>query len=301
MQLILLLALFINSCCDKAIQKTQKTNIQQSEINNQKSYEFTKNKKITFIFDFDDTIYDAGRENKNSYIRILHKKALERQAKQNPGKYNNLEAQINDFIKKNLYLAKTQQGTSDLIKMVKARFKFKFTQDDVIETVSELNSLKAEKIDTLIIDLIKAGYDVQIIGGGTYGCAIIPEFTKNWHVKRENIYSGYGRFLQESELANIWTEEWRYANCENLQEKTPYSENKSDIIKYIKNKHKNGNKFIMIGDGETDLEAFEKKSVDYFIGYGVTKIDKKVIEKAQYTAQTTKELSDIIESILQKE
>ncbi len=186
-----------------------------------------KNKNFTtYIFDFDETIYKEGES--GSYRQILYYHIFER---------INLKQ---EFIK---FLTKVGNQTSfriklDIIKKIHQEFTIKIEQADIDFTISQLKKQLTHDLDEVIKALISQGHKVMIIGGGPWGGAIIPELVKPWGISNENIYTGPVIDFSEKELKNILANPPRYANSANPKGFTPYTDKKSELIKFLKKKAK---------------------------------------------------------------
>lgn len=138
----------------------------------------------------------------------------------------------------------------------------------------------------------------MIIGGGTWGCAVILEFAKQFGIEKSDIYSGYFKDFSDSEVKKVLFDKFRYANCGNLDLQTPVSEKKSDIIKFLKQREIIKGKVIHIGDGENDLEVWNAGEADVFIGFGVNRYSKKVEDGSEVYVKTMEEFQIEINKIL---
>jgi hydroxymethylpyrimidine pyrophosphatase-like HAD family hydrolase len=262
------------------------------KCNKNKKFEKIDNtqEKLTFIFDFDHTMYDATPINKRgrsySYVDIFYESAFSR------AKYKRNE--VESWIEKNVYIANTPEGVNEFMRRLNKKFKIIFTQKDIDYTVSELNKMQITGLGEVIKNLKKQGHQVLIIGGGTWGCAIIPEFVKQFGIEKSDVYTGYFKDFSDKELSKLIFDNYRYTNCANLDLQTPYSEKKSDVIKFLKEEEIIKGKIIHIGDGENDLEVWQSKQADLFIGFGLAKVREKVQKEAPVFVKTIQEFKNVI-------
>ena len=128
---------------------------------------------------------------------------------------------------------------------------------------------------------MKHGNQVYIIGGGVYGCAVIPEVVKDFGIPKNHVYSGYFGDFSEKSMQKIFVNDFKYINCATLDLSIPTTDDKSSVIKYLKDKKIIKNKITHIGDGTNDLEVQDAKVADKYIGFGVHRIVPKVKENAK--------------------
>lgn len=260
------------------------TRVDQNIVNKQKQY--------TIIFDFDDTIYTKN-QNHHSYLSAIYVNAIKR-TKYVP---EDMFKYIHD---NNLYTTKAAQTIPKLAKLL-TKFNFQFKQEDIDYSVKRLNIAQTPGLGNIITQLTQQGYHVLIVGGGVFGCASIPEFIEQFGIQRKDVYSGYYKDFSKKSLDKIISMPWAYVNCADPDNvNTVYSENKSDLIKSLKeqNKINKNNKVIHIGDGANDLEVYESKQADVFIGFGINRIDKTVQKKAPIFIRTIGEFEEELNRLL---
>lgn len=188
------------------------------------SSSFAKEKR-TFIFDFDETVY--SKDKYRSYLRILINQGA---------KSNNLnKQQILELKKFNEYSPKTLLQCQRLIVELEKKFRIRFSDSDVRNTVKLLNFIQTKGLGEIIQKLISQGDDVLIVGGGSLGCAVIPKFVSQFGVKQSNVYSGYFKnFSDENYYVAMSDKKAKYSNCEDVDMDTPLSDKKSDLIRFLK-------------------------------------------------------------------
>jgi len=236
-------------------------------------------------------MYDATPINKRgrsySYVDMLYKSVFKR------SKYSRKE--VEDFVSKNIHIANTPRGVSEFIRKMYNQFNIEVKKEDVDYAISKLNKVKVKGLGEVIKNLKKQGHQVLIIGGGTWGCAIIPEFVKQFGIEKSDVYTGYFKDFSDAEIAKVLFDvNYRYVNCGNLDLQTPYSEKKSDVIKFLKEEGIIKGKVIHIGDGENDLEVWQSKQADLFIGFGLAKVREKVQKEAPVFVKTIEEFKNVI-------
>jgi len=246
----------------------------------------TKNQKI-FIFDFDDTFYSTKN---GTYVEFLYESVFQN-SKHSP-------KEVENFIKKQKI--KTPQDKVKIVKLIKGKFKVDIVKKNIDYSVLQIDKFQTKGFGDIIKKLISDGHKVTIIGGGSYGCAVIPDFVKQFGIKKEDIYSGYFKDFSNESMAIGLFDKFRYVNCEKPDDKTPYSENKSDLIKLLKNQGKISGKITHIGDGKNDLEVWQDGVIDNFIGFGLNQIDKKVEKEAPIFVKNISELEKEINIVLKK-
>jgi phosphoglycolate phosphatase-like HAD superfamily hydrolase len=233
----------------------------------------------TFIFDFDYTIHN---------LHEIYTKAMIRHSVGNDGIImRNVEAVIENEKKK---------GTDAVIinQMIFRNPDIKIGNEDIDFIVGEIDKVITPGIINIIGELERKGNKVLIIGGGAFGCAVIPRVMKKYCFNEQNIYSGYFNGFDQVNMNKTIYDDYRYVNHLAQNEITPISPRKSEIIKFLKQKNKISGKVIMIGDGENDLEVFKLAEADYFIGYGLHKIRKKVKQESPIFVENMKDFRKII-------
>ena len=189
-----------------------------------------------------------------------------------------------------------KDGLSDVIILQKIVQKYKIIpkKKDTDFVVSELLKSQTQGLQEIILQLKSKGHQVLIIGGGTWGCAIIPQFAKEFEIENKDIYSGYFKDSSNKEIVKVLSDDFRYTNCGDLDLQTPISDKKSDVIKYLKQKGLVHGKIIHIGDGENDLEVWKSGEVDMFIGFGINKTSPKVEKEAPVFVKNIEEFKSVV-------
>lgn len=245
-------------------------------------------KKLTFIFDFDETIYNPI--DLQFYSNLIYMQSVLSKG------YS--KSEYFDFIKHESRGVNTPNGMIKLAESVKNKFGISVKKQDVLYTVEMLNKLQTKEIGDVIKNLKSQGHQVLIIGGGVWGCAVIPDFLNQFGVKKSDIYSGYFKDFSEKNIDKIFSEDFRYANCENPDKKTPFSDKKSELIKMLKKEGKIKGKVVHIGDGENDLEVWISGEAYKFIGFGVNRYRKNVELESKIYVKTIDEFKKQINLII---
>jgi phosphoserine phosphatase len=132
-----------------------------------------------------------------------------------------------------------------------------------------------EHLDPKMIREVKrireAGSKIVVIGAGRLGCLFLPEFLSQYDIQKSEIYSGYFKSRKLSDLITSLEGDFRFSNCANPDLTTPFSQNKSDIVRFLLKKNIISGKTIYVGDGLNDLEVWQAGVIDKFIGFGVHK------------------------------
>lgn len=240
-----------------------------------------KANKNTFIFDFDYTLHHS----KTSYPHLL---AISIFGEKNANRKLN---EIQTLMKK-----LKKDGFSDVIILQKIVKKYKIipAEKDINFVIKELLKSQTKGLKEIILNLKSKGHKVLIIGGGTWECAIIPEFAKDLGIEKNDIYSGYFNGTSKKEIVKVLSDEYRYTNCGNLDLQTPVSDRKSDVIKYLKQNNIIDGKIIHIGDGGNDLEVWKSGEVDAFIGFGVNTVVTKVQQEAPIFVKNIEEFKSVV-------
>lgn len=242
--------------------------------------------KLTFIFDFDSTLHNSPV----GYPSLLRTSIFGKE------KADKMLPDIKNFVKKC-----RKENMSDVIIVQKIMLKYdvKPKQKDIDFINFEVAKYETVGLGDVIKKLKSEGHQVLIIGGGIYGCAIIPEFVKQFEIEKDDIYSGYFKdFSKKSLKRALGCDNFEYVNCSNPDTHTIYSEKKSELIKLLKNQNKIKGKVVHIGDGENDLEVWEANQADIFIGFGVNRVIEKVKEKSPIFVKTIRDFNKVIEKII---
>jgi hydroxymethylpyrimidine pyrophosphatase-like HAD family hydrolase len=241
-------------------------------------------KANTIIFDFDYTIHNLN----TVYTKVMIQKT------------NNDEKIIKNV--EDTVRTEKQKETNDLLinQMIFRNASIKISKKDIDFVVGEIDAVIALDIIDIIKELERKGNKVLIIGGGAFGCAVIPQVMKKYGFKKENIYSGYFTGFDQKSIKKTVYDDYRYVNCAHQNELTPISTKKSEIVKFLKKQGKINGKVIHIGDGENDLEVYQSGASDYFIGFGIHKIREKVKKEAPIFVENINEFRNVIKEILRK-
>ena len=238
--------------------------------------------KITIIFDFDDTIYKT----EPSYMRQVIRSAVKR-TKYSIEDLENLAKTNKDT---------TARGSVLFAALVKEKFNIDVTNEDIDSSFNNVHDNQTKGLGEFISQLTNNdNYEVLVIGGGFLGNAIIPRFVEQFGIKKENIYSGYFKDISEKEMLQSFHPDFRYVNAADYTFQTPYSNNKSELIKLLKHTNRiTGNKVIHIGDHINDFEVWQAKECDLFIGFGLNRIIDEVYQNAPVFVKTLDEFKDVI-------
>lgn len=239
---------------------------------------------LTFIFDFDATLHNS----KVPYPSLLGMSVLGEE------KFLQLKPEIINYVEK-----MRKQGLSDVIivQNIAKKYNIRIQQKDIDFAAPILYNSRTRGLESVVSKLREDGYTVLIIGGGLWGCAIIPEFAKHFGIEKSNIFSGYFKDFSDQEVNKALTSEYRYINCGNLDLNTPVSDKKSELIKFLRNKRIIKGKIVHIGDGENDLEVWKAGQADFFIGFGINRLSTKVQKDAPIFVTNIKDLKTEISKI----
>lgn len=232
----------------------------------------------TFVFDFDSTI--------TSLKTGLNQHTISKICERSSNSCQEL---------KDVRLAIKKEGVEGIkiSSLLWERSGIRPTISEIDDTVKDASNNLTPRMIDLIRSLIEDGHLVYILGGGTYGCYMIPQAIKG-AVKKNMIMSGAMKSKSKKDIWNAPNYGSYYSNCSSGKN---YSDVKSNAIKILRSEKKTIGKVVMIGDGENDLEALTGGGADYFIGYGEHNVNEKVQEKANYFVKNTKELSNSIKII----
>ncbi len=260
---------------------------------NQKQQIKQNQDKITFIFDFDDTMYNAKTENNQkhrSYVDMFYESVF----KSSGYERNDIEL----WVSKNIRIANSPEGVYEFMRRLHDKFHIKVQQKDIDYCISELKKVQTKNLKEIILKLKSQGHQVLIIGGGTWGCSIIPDFAKQFGIEKSDIYSGYFKDFSYSEITKVLFDKYRYTNCGNLDLQTPVSFEKSEVIKFLKKEGIIKGKVIHIGDGENDLEVWKAGEADKFIGFGINRYSTKVEDGSEIYVKTIEDFKNEIDKVL---
>ena len=245
-----------------------------------------QNEKKTFIFDFDETIH-------HSVIGYPHLIGISIFGEK---KYKEKIPEIQKYYQ----TLKSQNNLSDvaILQKITAKYCFKIQQKDIDYTVEELKKHLTDGIESTIDKIKSKGHKVIIIGGGSYGCGVIPEVVKNLGIEKSEIYSGYFKDFTGESMSKTLFDNYRYTNCENPDQETPKSDKKSELIKHLKKIGTISGKVVHIGDGTNDLEVWQAGQAEVFIGFGVNRISKKVEKNAPIFVKSMVEFNKKIDELI---
>lgn len=253
----------------------------------QNELKITKNEKLTFIFDFDATMYRFNED--SAYFDQLYYSVV-----------NGNEAKMQEYKIDTKEIAVIYKE-HDFVTALAKKYYQNISQKDLDFAVGKIIKNQTAGLGDVIKKLKKDGHQILIIGGSAFGCAIIPEFAKQFGIEKSNIYSGYFKDLSRKSLERAFSfdaKNFKYVNCANPDTHTIFSKKKSDLIKLLKKYNIIKGKVIHIGDGENDLEVWKAGEADLFIGFGVNKIVPKVEKEATVFVKTMKDFNHEISKIL---
>ncbi|QED23746.1 HAD family hydrolase [Candidatus Deianiraea vastatrix] len=248
-----------------------------------------KDEKLTFIFDFDATMYNFNKD--SAYFDQIYYSIVGGDEK----KMAKYQAFVSDLIK--------TQKEHDVVKNIAAKYYKNVSKKDLNFAIGKIIKHQTPGLGNVIKKLKSQGHQVLIIGGSAFGCGIIPDFVKEFGTSKSDIYSGYFKDFSKQSLQTAFkfdTTNFEYVNCANPDSHTVYSKKKSDLIKLLKKEGKIKGKVVHIGDGENDLEVWKAKEADIFIGFGVNRYSKKVEAGSKIYVKTMDGFRDEIRRILTK-
>lgn len=236
----------------------------------------------TFIFDFDQTIHYLS----GTYIRPIvtdHVNSIKN--KRNRKKIKLEIENLVDYQNKN----HNYDGVVFVQKIFK-KFGIYPTKNGIELAIYGINSKLTNGFYDIFKYLNQKKQKIFIIGGGVFGCAIIPRVMDIYGIKSDQIYSGYWVDGLKKENINESIGEFRFVNCANPNENTPISTKKSEIVKYLREKDQIKGKIIVIGDGLNDLEIYKSNQADKFIGFGVNIKREKVAKESNVFVKNISQL-----------
>ena len=212
------------------------------------------------IFDFDSTLI------KGESLEILLKPILEA----NPEKLVEIEKITNmgmageiDFktsLERRLAIAQpTKKAIDDFV----AKFCPSVFTDGMVELITELHN---------------QGHKVWIFSGGLADS--IRPFAKYLNIPKENVYA----------VEVVWDSNDNFIK---LDMSNGAVDSKVVAIEKIKNQFAN-TEVIIVGDGYTDYQVYEKGYADKFVAYIEHAKRANVLAKAKFVASNVKELTDLI-------
>jgi len=268
---LLLICLLFTSCFAK----------KQNEL------KIDKDEKLTLIFDFDATMYNFNKD--SAYFDQIYYSIV-----------NGDEQKMKEYkIGTKEIAAKYKEH--DFVKELANKYYKNISQKDIDFAVDKVSKNQTPELGNIIKKLKQDGHKVMIIGGSAFGCSIIPDFAKQFGIEKSDIYSGYFKDFSKQSLQTAFkfdTVNFEYVNCANPDIHTIYSKKKSDLIKLLKKEGKIKGKIIHIGDGESDLEVWQAKEADLFIGFGVNRYSKKVEDGSEIYVKTMDGFKNEIDKIL---
>ena len=128
------------------------------------------------------------------------------------------------------------------------------------------------------------GHEIYIASGGFIEC--VAPVARALGIAQDHIftnrflYSERGLVVGVDETSLLWT-----------------NEGKSRVLAFIRSQRPRQT-IIIVGDGATDLKAFESGAADDFIGFGAHAVRTSVIEKAPHFVYSAKELLTLLQKIL---
>ncbi|QED23228.1 HAD family hydrolase [Candidatus Deianiraea vastatrix] len=253
----------------------------------QNEFKIAKDEKLTFIFDFDATMYNFNKD--SAYFDQIYYSIVGGDEK----KMAKYQAFVSDLIK--------TQKEHDVVKNIAAKYYKNVSKKDLNFAIGKIIKHQTPGLGNVIKKLKSQGHQVLIIGGSAFGCGIIPDFVKEFGTSKSDIYSGYFKDFSKQSLQTAFkfdTTNFEYVNCANPDSHTVYSKKKSDLIKLLKKEGKIKGKVVHIGDGENDLEVWKAKEADIFIGFGVNRYSKKVEAGSEIYVKTMDEFETEIKKIL---
>jgi HAD superfamily phosphoserine phosphatase-like hydrolase len=228
---------------------------------------FGKNyKKVnTVVFDFDATILKSDRAITMNMLKYGNSKFKDKEKTmqyvdyvideyRNAGDKSPLYTMINSL--EDLGIKVTKQTNNELAKDM--------TRSYIMDDFSNI-----------IKTLHKNNIEVFVIGGGYSSCEIMVNILSKYDIPASNIFSGRTRYNKNGVLY-LDKKDLGFVNCKTNSIIEPLNWNKSNVIRYIKDKRKDVDGIVHVGDGMNDLEVYKEKSVDHFIGFGVYNINKDV-------------------------
>ncbi|MEN9782443.1 MAG: hypothetical protein RL208_593 [Pseudomonadota bacterium] len=246
---------------------------------------------ITFIFDFDNTFYNGSKY--GSMTHVLFKNTVKRVV--NEGK--NRDAIV--YINNNLSMLETKEDAKKMMQTLHKNFRINIEKSDFDKTLDYVVEHKTEGLIKMANEVQKMGHKVIILGGGAWGCGIIPQFAKKeLGLEKCDIYSGYLPDFSFETIGKTLDMKYKYMNCEDKKLPEPLSQKKSELIRKLKNEGKIKGMVVHIGDGENDLEVWNAKEADYFIGFGVNKYREVVEKGSEIYVKTMVEFENEIKKIL---
>ncbi len=138
--------------------------------------------------------------------------------------------------------------------------------------------------ETMIKTLQQKDCEVFIVSGG-FLPSIYPVAEK-LNIPRHQVYANEPLFGNDGNCLG--------ANKDNL---LWTNEGKSPVIEYLKEKHQIKTS-ILVGDGNNDFRAFERGSVDHFIGFGGNVVRESVKANAPIFTHSTEELEAQLNQII---
>lgn len=240
-----------------------------------------KNEKITFVFDFDETIITDA----------VLLEAINVASGNNSEKIKQIMASIH----KNKVADKPViHKIMNEIEIIIGR---KITIQDFDKTYHNLLPKITPGLQNVIQKIHKSGNKVIIIGGAYSTCGVLSKLAKQLNINSNDIFSGSDSFDNNGNLFYDANKSGYY-NCK-INQKITNDWIKSDAIKFLKNQNTIKGSVIHIGDGENDLEVWKSNEADIFIGFGVNKIKAKVAKEAPVFVKNIDEFDMIIKKIIQ--
>lgn len=255
--------------------------------------------KVTFIFDFDDTIYGIPKT-ASFYHENIRRNSLT-SGYICPIMYHNLKGNYSDLKEYWRFVEESYVNFPEYKDFVKVMFDTYYkhvTKYDVNYAIKEILNYITADLLYFIKKIQHAGHEIFVIGGWIFGGVVIPGVVNQFGINDDHIFSGFFRHYKNEDFAEGFLKEFRYANAQNPFVHTPYSGLKSCIVKHLKNNGTIKGKTILIGDGENDLEVYTSGVVDEYIGFGGHFIREKVKQGAPKFAYSMQECIKICNKYL---
>lgn len=249
-----------------------------------------KNKKHTIIFDFDETIYSAKKFH-SSYFGNIISSSVDRNSIPKEKAFKIVQNEIDKF-------PVGAEGTHEGIKAAYDILKFDILQKDIDFSIQKTKEQITQGLEDVIVNLLKNNHEILVIGGGIFGCAVIPHVVKDLGILPKNIYSGYIQKGSDDILGPLLKIEYKYVNAETLDLNIPKFIKKSDLIKYLIKTGEIKGPIIHIGDHINDLEVQDGNIKDLtFIGFGLNNLVLEVEKNAKIFVKTIEEFKNEIYKI----
>lgn len=221
----------------------------------------------TLFFDFDSTLITKET------LELLAEVALQENLQK-----ENLLKEIEDLTNKGM------NGEISLEESLQKRFALinlhKKHVEKVSENILEFLSPSAKKV----LDFFKNNsQNIYIVSGGFREC-ILP-ICKFLGLNKENIFANEFIYDNQGNILGI-----------DMSLPTAQKGGKLKIIKNLKNKNKEKNITVMVGDGSSDLETKTIDGADIFVAFTETVYRERVVNQADFEAKNMLELLGILKN-----